>query len=205
MLCGNCHSDKAYVEKTDHDLRVTAPFSKNIIQQRPLESGVCGVCHLVHSDKKKILLWAQRLGSGDSIMDMMCKSCHSRTGSAKNSVPAISFHPKDKLILNVGRDIKGKPDFFPIFDEISGKQIPVGNMSCPSCHDAHQWYSKRPSKGKGIDADGDATNSFLRSQAMQALCKDCHGFDTLLRIKFFHNPRKRINNEVEVSITKWNN
>jgi predicted CXXCH cytochrome family protein len=204
-LCENCHSDKAYVEKTDHDLSVTAPFSKNIIHQTPLESGVCGVCHIVHGDKKRILLWAQTLGSGSSIMETLCLSCHSQNGSAKNRIPEIFSHPKDKLILNVGRNIKGKPDFFPIFDDISGKQIPFGNISCPSCHNAHQWNSRIPAKGKGINVDGDATNSFLRSQAMQVLCKDCHGPDTLLRIKFFHDPRKRTHDEVEVQTNKWNN
>jgi len=193
-LCENCHSDKAYVEKTDHDLRITAPFSKNIMHQTPLESGVCGACHLVHSDKKQMLLWAQNLDSGDSIMEMMCKSCHSKNGSAKNRTPEISSHPKDKMIMNVGRNIPGKPDFFPIFSDISGKQIPVGNISCPSCHNAHQWDSRIPAKGKGVNVDGNATNSFLRSQALQVLCKDCHGFDTLLRIKFFHDPRKRSSN-----------
>jgi len=125
---------------------------------------------------------------------MMCKSCHSQNGSAKNRTPEISSHPQDKLIMNVGRNIKGKPDFFPIFSDTSGKEIPTGNISCPSCHNVHQWDSRMPSKGKGVNVDGDATNSFLRSQALQVLCKDCHGFDTLLRIKFFHDPFKRTSN-----------
>ena len=137
MLCGNCHPDKAYVEKTDHDLSVTAPYSENILHQTPLESGVCGVCHLVHSDKKRILLWAQHLGSGNSIMESICRSCHSKNGSAKDKIPGITSHPRDKLIINVGKDIKGKPDYFPLFDDISGKPVAVGNISCPSCHNAH--------------------------------------------------------------------
>ena len=204
-LCDNCHPDKAFVENTDHDLRITAPFSKNIIHQTPLESGVCGACHLVHNNEKKILLWAQNFDSSSSIMEAMCRSCHSQNGSAKNRNPEVFSHPRDKMIMNVGRNIKGKPNYFPIFNDISGKLIPVGNISCPSCHNAHQWDSRIPSKGKGINLNGDATNSFLRSQAMEELCKDCHGLDSLLRIKFFHDPRKRTSNEVEILINKWNN
>ena len=192
-LCQNCHTDKAYVEGTDHDLRVTAPFSKNIIDQIPAESGVCGVCHLVHNSGNQTKLWAQSYADGSDIMERMCNSCHSEGGSAKNRIPRVASHPKDKLIINAGRDIKGRLDFFPIFHQTSGKLLPVGDISCPSCHNAHQWDSRIPAKGKGVNLEGNATTSFLRSQAMRVLCLDCHGPDALLKIKFFHDPSKRTN------------
>ncbi len=190
-LCENCHPDKAYLAKTDHDLRITAPFSKNISDQSPAESGVCGVCHLVHNSKNQIVLWARDFGAGSSPMEKMCNSCHRKDGSAKNKIPEISSHPEDKLIINVGRDNKERPDFFPIFHQTSGELITVGDISCPSCHNAHQWYSRIPAKGQGINVKGNATNSFLRSQALSVLCTDCHGPEALLRIKYFHDPAKR--------------
>ena len=139
------------------------------------------------------MLWARDFGAGSSPMEMMCNSCHREDGSAKNKTPEISSHPEDKLIINIGRNNKERPDFFPIFDKTSGKLITVGNISCPSCHNAHQWNSRIPAKGQGIDVEGNVTNSFLRSQALGVLCIDCHGPEALLRIKYFHDPAKRTN------------
>ena len=198
-LCTNCHPDKAYIEKTDHDLTVTDPFSKNILGQTPDASGVCGVCHLVHYSKNQTILWARNFAAGDSIMEMMCNSCHSQNGSAKNKTPKISSHPKDKLII-AKRNITGRFDSFPIYHETSGKLLLAGNISCPSCHNTHQWNSKVNSKGKGVNVEGDATNSFLRSQALRMPCADCHGPDALLKLKYFHNPNKRTNDVFEAML-----
>lgn len=71
-------------------------------------------------------------------MEAMCNSCHSENGSAQNKNPQISSHPEEQLINNVGKNIKGKPDYFPLFDKISGEPVTAGNVSCPTCHDAHQ-------------------------------------------------------------------
>ena len=134
-------------------------------------------------------------------MERMCNSCHSQNGSAKNKIPKISSHPEEKLIVNVGRNVKGRPDFFPIFHKRSGELITSGDISCPSCHNAHQWNSRINTKGKGVNIEGNATNSFLRSQALQGLCIDCHGIDTLLKIKFFHNPNKHFSDPQKLSDT----
>ena len=190
-LCENCHPDKAYIEKTDHDLTITAPFSKNIIDQTPAEAGTCGVCHLVHNGKNQIKLWAQDFGGGDSLMDTMCTTCHSEKGSAKNKIPLISTHPISKVV-NLGHNIKGRPNYFPLFDGISGQPVIVGEISCPSCHNAHQWNPGSPAKGKGVDAEGNATNSFLRASSAIVLCKNCHSIDAIFKFKFYHDPSKRI-------------
>lgn len=191
-LCANCHPDKAYLEKTDHDLMITAPEEKNMIDQTPAESGTCGVCHIVHNSKNKLRLWAKRFGSGKSIMDMMCNSCHSEDGSAKNKIPPVYFHPEDQLITNVGRDMKGKINYFPLFNDITGDYSSVGNISCPSCHEVHQWDPKFHTKGAGINLEGTATNSFLRAQTYNLLCIDCHGLDALFRFKYYHDPDERV-------------
>jgi Zn-finger protein len=191
-LCENCHPDKALVEKTDHDLIVTAPETKNIVGQKPAESGTCGVCHLVHNSKIQIKLWAQGFGEGANIMDMMCNSCHSQDGSAREKIPEVGTHPEGQLITNVGRDVKGKPNYFPLFDKGTGQYVSVGDISCPSCHNVHQWDPRFNKKGKGINLEGTATNSFLRAQTYSLLCIDCHGLDALFRFKYYHDPEERV-------------
>ena len=186
-LCENCHPKKARVEKTDHDLSITAPDHKNIMGETPAQSGTCGVCHLVHNSKEKIRLWAQNLGPGTDIMARMCNSCHSASGVAKNKVPAVAYHPQEKLVDLSGRG-KSTENFLPLFDPISGVPVTAGNISCPSCHNAHQWDPKKPAEGEGVNLEGNATNSFLRTNSPDIVCKDCHGFQALFKFKFFHDP-----------------
>jgi predicted CXXCH cytochrome family protein len=195
-LCANCHASQALLSRTDHDLIITAPEDKNIIDQTPLESGPCGVCHVMHNNRNKVKLWAQGLGDGDNMMDMMCNSCHSKNGSAKSKVPGTYSHPDGTLVTNVGRDIKNKPDYFPLFESWSGTLTSVGNISCPSCHDVHQWDPKFVREGNGTNIEGTATNSFLRLQTFSLLCIDCHGLDALFRFKYYHDPEERVEKRI---------
>ena len=191
-LCKNCHPEQINVEKTDHDLMVTAPLSRNVSGQTPAESGTCGVCHLVHNSPNKLKFWAQGFANGSSIVDKMCNSCHSKNGSGKSKIPEIDSHPKGMLITNVGRDVKDSLNYFPLFNRISGAYMSVGDISCSSCHNVHQWDPKIRSKGQGINIEGSATNSFLRPHTYNLVCIDCHGLDALFRFKFYHDPEDRV-------------
>lgn len=191
QLCEDCHADQATVAKTDHDLNVTAAAAKNSLGQTPAESGVCGVCHFVHNGNNRIKLWAQSFGAGLGVMDRICTGCHSPEGVAKSKVPAVATHPEDKLITNVGRNIKGRPNYFPIYDNQTGKLKTVGDISCPSCHDVHQWDPKLKARGSGVNVEGRTTNSFLRMQTYNLMCIDCHGLDALFRFKYYHDSKKR--------------
>ncbi len=191
-LCANCHLKQSYLEKTDHDLIVTVPTEKNILGQTPPESGTCGVCHVVHNNKNKMKLWGQGLGDGPSIMDMMCNSCHSKNGVANTKIPRIDSHPKGQLITNIGRDVKENANYFPLYEQWSGNYATVGDISCPSCHDVHQWDPKFDRTGPGVNTEGTATNSFLRAQTYSLLCIDCHGLDALFRFKYYHDPEERV-------------
>lgn len=192
-LCENCHKGQQYLEKTDHDLLVTAPDAKNIMGETPAESGPCGVCHIVHNSRNKIKLWGQGFADGKNIMDMMCNSCHSENGSAKNKIPKVDFHPEGMLITNSGgRDVKGQINYFPLFNSVTGDFTHVGNISCPSCHNVHQWDPRFNRKGKGVNIEGTSTNSFLRHQTYNLLCIDCHGLDALFRFKYYHDPEDRV-------------
>ena len=179
------------MKKTDHDLIISAPDSKNIIGQTPLESGTCGVCHLAHNSPTRIKLWGQDLAGGGSITEMMCASCHSSKGSASNKTPRIATHPDDKLIINLGREAKDKPNYFPLYDETSAETVKVGNISCPSCHNTHQWNWEKRTEGPGVAIEGSAGNSFLRGRSKDMLCKECHGPEALLKYLYFHDPIKR--------------
>jgi hypothetical protein len=195
-LCKNCHQKEAGVEKTGHDLLITSPSSKNIAGQTPLESGTCGVCHLVHNSANQLKLWAQAPGNGNTVMEKMCNSCHSKNGSAADKVPLIASHPEDIIVINIRKNVKPGPDWFPIFDSTSGQLVTSGEFSCPSCHNAHQWDSHSSDKGQGENKKGDATNSFLRMKAGDLPCMDCHGPGALYRYLNFHSPdnRKEVNN-----------
>jgi predicted CXXCH cytochrome family protein len=190
-LCENCHTAQAYINKTDHDLVFAAPSAMNIIDQTPLQSGTCGVCHLVHNSPNKIRLWARKFTTGDSISAMMCLSCHSKSGAAENKIPRIASHPEGKLITNIGRNTKGQANYFPLFDKTTGQLVRVGNISCPSCHNAHQWSTINPSRGSGVKTGSSADSSFLRVQSRNLPCMDCHGPDGLFKYLYFHDPAKR--------------
>jgi len=190
-LCENCHPDPGTVEMTDHDLMVSAPNSKNSLNQIPAESGVCGTCHLVHNSQNQIKLWARRLSAGDSIMEQMCTSCHSKDGPAHNKVPLIGTHPDNVMIINIRKPVEGSQQYLPLFDKTTAKPVTAGNLSCASCHNAHQWDSNIPSKGDGHEIEGSALNSFLRSASQKLMCKECHGPETLFKYLYFHDPDKR--------------
>ncbi len=189
-LCLNCHNDKTGMVNTDHNLISSAPESKNIAERTPFESGVCGTCHLVHNNKNEMNLWARKLGAGENAMEKACNSCHFENGSAAQKIPQISAHPDTLVIVKKSSNEKQRLNF-PLFDETSAKQVAVGNISCPSCHNVHHWSANLSIKNQGSNNEGNATNSFLRPGVHNKLCKDCHGLDALFRYKYFHKASER--------------
>lgn len=198
-LCKICHKDKALVLGTDHDLNVTAPDAKNLLGQTVKESGPCGVCHIVHNSPNRLKLWARPFGpiqDNESIMNRLCTSCHSQGETAEDKIPRIATHPEEKLINNRMRIQRGEKDYTPLFDE-DGKEVVVGNISCPSCHNAHQWSPLLKKKGSYENIEGRAVDSFLRTTSYNTVCRDCHGIEALYRYIYFHSPDKRSGNEVK--------
>lgn len=194
-LCISCHEDKSYILGTDHDLFVTAPQEKNILGQTVKESGPCGVCHLVHNSPNRIRLWARPYGPirfDQEIMDSLCTSCHSEGNIAENKIPLIAIHPEEKLINNILRSDKTRIDYAPIYDKRTGEEIHVGNISCPTCHNAHKWSPLSNKRGTYQNVEGNATNSFLRNVSYNNICIDCHGLDALFRYKYYHDPEERV-------------
>jgi predicted CXXCH cytochrome family protein len=190
-LCKICHPAEAMVEGTAHDLIITATKSENLLGQTVAMSGQCGACHLVHNSPNKLKLWARPFGpisKKESIMNALCTSCHSKGKNAAKKIPPIAIHPQKKLINNIMRINKDNKNYTLIFDE-NGKEINVGNLSCPSCHNAHQWNPEnRIAKD---DPERKLTGKFLRTLSYKMVCMDCHGLDALLRYEYFHDPDKR--------------
>jgi len=190
-LCGDCHPAQARVAKTEHDLVVIAPSSKNMAGQTAPESGTCGVCHFTHNGRIDMVLWARGFGAGNNIMETMCNACHSPQGPAKNKVPPVYLHPREKIIKVETQPQNGRSDHLPLFHGKTGKPVTAGNLSCPSCHNVHQWNPKTSAQGSGVNLEGDASNSFLRPPNLFALCRDCHGKDAPIKIKYYHDPTRR--------------
>ena len=185
-LCISCHKDKADVLLSDHNLLTTAPHVKNALGWTPYESGVCGVCHIVHNSSEKIDLWAMAPGTGSNVMERMCNSCHSPNGAAAAKVPAISSHP-DTLFVSIWESGKREAQPFPFFDTKTGRLSAVGNISCPSCHDVHHWSPNSIQVGVQKNIEGDVMTSFLRPHVPDRVCRQCHGLDGLFVFKYFHN------------------
>jgi predicted CXXCH cytochrome family protein len=191
-LCVDCHQKQSRVGRTDHDLTITAPRAKNNAGQNPLQSGPCGVCHATHNGENQLLLWAQEFGHGSNVMETLCTGCHSRSGAASDKIPAVVFHPEDIAIHNTGRNIKHDPVYFPLYHAASGQPQNAGNLSCPSCHNAHRWSPIEDlPNAAGKNREGDVLSSFLRNASYNTICMDCHGPEALYRYQYFHLPAKR--------------
>ena len=197
-LCTTCHVNEAQVDGTDHDLNVSAPQATNVQGRTVKASGQCGVCHLVHNSPHKLKLWARSYGpvsKNQSQMNALCTSCHSKGSNAEKKIPLIATHPAGKLITNVMRSYRRKSGFTPIFDE-DGREKTVGDISCPSCHNVHQWgpfvNERKEAKNPEKTGRGRTKYKFLRNMSYDTVCADCHGREGLFRYLYFHDPDKRL-------------
>ncbi len=192
LLCVDCHGDESLVSGTEHDLIFVAPSSRNSARQLPMESGTCGVCHAVHNAVDASKLWGRTLpteSSGNKLADY-CGSCHGVGGAAREKIPQTSLHPQYTLV-NLGRTKKDRPGYFPLFDSGTGEKVGTGSISCPSCHNVHRWSVGQQAPGDGVNREGDAMNSFLRSESRQMPCMNCHGTSALYLYKYFHRAGSR--------------
>ena len=194
-LCATCHPDKALVKGTDHDMRVTAKDAHNAAMQSVQQSGICGQCHAVHNPQMQVSLWARKPGEGEDVKEQQCRSCHREAGVASAKIPPALRHPHKVMAWSSATRQLGNayslPDI-PVFAK-DGTKADAGFISCPSCHNPHQWDPRRAIAGPGKNVEGDALNSFLRNTSSEhILCGDCHGQDALFRYKYFHAKTSRM-------------
>lgn len=192
-LCANCHENQTAVIGTDHDLSVTASNAINTRKQTVKQSGVCGQCHSVHNASLPQRLWVQNLGNGKHNTEKLCTGCHSRNGIASKKVPLELTHPPRILSASEGRLRQSDSNrVMPPLFAAGGKTAEAGVISCPTCHNPHQWDAGKSEKGSGKNLEGDVSNSFLRHSSTEYfICSDCHGEESIYRYKYFHWPKSR--------------
>ena len=194
-LCSSCHPNQASVDGTAHDIRAVAPEAVNLLGQTVKMSGTCSACHLVHNGPNKLKLWARPyspLPENENIMNALCISCHSKGNMAENKVPPVASHPAGRLISNIIRYNKNDEGYTPIYDQY-GQETNTGEISCPSCHNAHQWsplLHQESNLQDQNDYDLDRFR-FLRNPSKDIVCINCHGRQALSRYLYFHSPDKR--------------
>ena len=183
-------SRKGWILGTEHDLNVTAPEAVNLAGKKVDESGVCGQCHQIHNGSGEPYLWARGIGKDDIMLNGLCTSCHADNELGKYKQPPVSKHPKNiKLWSQEVRTRFGRNSdaALPVYKE-NAVSNSVGIVTCPTCHDAHSWWSKKDEKGPGKNTEGNAVSSFLRAgDTSNLVCADCHGKEALYRYKYFHS------------------
>lgn len=197
-LCTLCHESKKTVVGTDHDLLVTEPGVQNIHGQSPYRAGVCGQCHAAHNATQRKVLWARKTGMGDDEMEKLCRSCHSKGEMAENKVPEAASHPQ--FVKGWAEELRDErsdslKQHIPVYSA-DGEKALIGTISCPSCHNPHQWRADSTERGNGRNEEGDVSSSFLRLSTTEGfLCADCHGLESLYRYKYYHGESTRENSQ----------
>lgn len=192
-LCKNCHKSKSAVTYSDHNMQRTAKNSHNLNKETPTQAGVCGSCHSLHKAPKG----ADKLFIGSGIgplaskvlkRDRSCFACHRDKGIAKEKQVKLYTHPQRDLVL------KSNPKQFPLVDKY-GNTKAEGQIACITCHNPHRWMptgGKRSTIRKGQNEEGNVLNSFLHHKSPQgSFCADCHGIESQIRFKYYHNKRGR--------------
>ena len=178
-LCTNCHTDKAALALSKHNLAITTPVTKGKVKgKKPVrttaadsELGLCSTCHQPHNAKGRFL-WARDTGPGKGSTVGLCTSCHRDGGLAEKKLVGTHSHPVGMKLLD------GMKPNLPLFSATGGGDAARGVVECASCHDPHQWDPTNIASRAGADAgaEGDAATSFLRVSAAgpSDLCVECH-------------------------------
>jgi len=196
-LCSQCHEGNNAVIYSDHDLRITADKSLNKYEQLPQQSGVCGSCHSMHrgeiADNYLFAVTGSTHEGEENIFkrDQLCLDCHREKGSAKESIVKYFDHPQKDLIL------RSDPKVMPLLND-QEKVSEFGSIACITCHEPHHWEVGSKITNTHVDVIdnknkvGNVLNSFLRLKGVKGtFCVDCHGIETQLKYKYYHDKLSR--------------
>jgi len=202
-LCRHCHKKHEAVVHSDHDLRVTSEKHKNRFNHTPEQSGVCGACHTMHRGNPEIpFLYAgkfQLYNSEEPVIerDRLCLDCHRKKGSAEKMIVKHFSHPAKDLIL------QSDPKVLPLINA-KNEIDEFGVIACITCHEPHLWEPKnnentktivKPEKILSKNQKGTVLNSFLRRKgAKGTFCINCHGLETRVKYKYYHDKLSRDKN-----------
>jgi predicted CXXCH cytochrome family protein len=198
-LCENCHEDSVAMINTDHDLRVSASESHNLLDESPSTAGACGSCHTMHRGTADLpyLSVADQLPEGVEsshlARDRLCLSCHRDEGVGEKSVINDYSHPYQDLVMHSDRES------MPLLD-LDENSVATGQIGCITCHNPHIWspgYAftiHKQSAPFNKDLDGTVMDSFLRQEQIEeSFCVACHGLETRIKYKYYHDARSRPN------------
>jgi predicted CXXCH cytochrome family protein len=199
QLCEVCHEQTLAVIDTDHDMRISAEESLNLLEETPREAGVCGSCHSLHrnsNDSPMLLGIGDRLPEGAEsshlARDRLCLSCHRDGGIGDKKLITEYTHPYEDIVMHSDERL------MPLLNKdesVTGS----GQIGCITCHDPHLWSAEHnPSEQHHHQPDkqqeGTALNSFLRlKQTQSGFCVECHGLETRVKYKYYHDKRSRPN------------
>ncbi len=209
-LCSQCHTEYETIVNSDHDLRLTAKKHQNRFKHTPEESDVCGSCHSMHRGNPNIpFLYAGEYqtykGKEPALeRDRICLDCHRKEGNAEKMIVEHFSHPEKDLIL------RSNPKILPLINA-KNEIEEFGSIACITCHEPHRWEPKekemkneKTSQTKPIvtsekilkkNKDGNVLNSFLRRKGIKGtFCIDCHGFETQVKYKYYHDELSRDKN-----------
>lgn len=155
QMCLQCHSERAQLIGTPHDLRTNFPEERNRLGMTPETGGACSSCHLFHhfarnpapgpGDPKGYCLTCHQpgeCGSGKLIGSInhpieTCSDCHDPHHNSKGGFVragpislCVECHEDQATILTGAHDIRGRESSWP--DESGAMSDP-----CLSCHRPH--------------------------------------------------------------------
>jgi predicted CXXCH cytochrome family protein len=152
QLCLRCHPDHATVEGTAHDLRKTAPTTRNSLGLTAEDSGPCSACHLPHQKARPPVIAA-----GDPAGE--CLSCHADGKLAATMIPVGANAPMGAMHFNHPEQVsKSKLPAGLTLAVYTGTDNTKANLTCQTCHNPH-----------------DATRAKFLRNTQDGLCASCHG------------------------------
>lgn len=168
-LCLSCHPEKAFVARTDHDMRFSEPDSMQYAKLS-MESSVCQGCHVPHGNDPKKMLWVEGVFGEGTDMHQACSGCHRKEGRAHEKI-LEEGHPMSPS------DDSG--DAFTVSKVVDGQIVRSSiTMTCRTCHDPHRWSPEKDEPvGTSVHgAEGNGSNSFLTVPTLPDgdLCLSCH-------------------------------
>ncbi|MBI5789180.1 MAG: hypothetical protein HZA78_10035 [Candidatus Schekmanbacteria bacterium] len=162
--------------------------------------------------------WNKLLGVESDRAVQFCTSCHSDNEPAQVKQPKHGLHPYPFLVgIRKAFDTQWVPSYqplkyvyktlntvmtnrmmddntrpaYPPYTDSGEISLDNGDLTCPTCHNPHKWYQREFKKGTGVNEEGRTNTSFLRKDVLYEFCIDCHSYDALYRMKYFHSSRTR--------------
>lgn len=191
-ICLICHPQARGLVNSFHDLRIAAPDAHNLRDETADQSGPCGACHAIHRIPNAGGVWAQSLSPTDEYGRGLCTCCHGPDRCASERIPRNVDHPSVSLMNRIWRKpspggLTGQPGYMPTFDK-SGELLATGVISCLTCHEPHAAAMVPNAQS---ESPLSRRRMFLRPEAKQRLCIDCHGIEALWLFLHFHEEQRK--------------